>query len=53
MAKLHVSREARLALFLLHYRRIADQPWQPIDETLLHDDAAEITTNPAQLRLAA
>lgn len=53
LAKLRVSREARLALFLLHYRRMAGQPWHAIDETLLHDDARQPTATADQLRLAA
>jgi hypothetical protein len=50
--KLRRSREARLALFLMRYRQIAGQPWQPIDEALLRDDDAQPIQNPAQLRLA-
>jgi hypothetical protein len=53
LAKLRKSREARLALFLLHYKQIAGQLWQPVDETLLRDDGAQPVQNPAQLRLAA
>lgn len=53
LTKLRRSREARVALFLMHYRQNAGQPWQPIDESLLRDDDAQPVQNPAQLRLAA
>jgi hypothetical protein len=52
LAKLRRSREARLALFLGVYQRIAGQPWQPIDEALLRDDDARPDTFAIQLRLA-
>lgn len=53
LAKLRRSREGRLALFLMRYRQIASQAWQPIDEALLRDDGAQPMQDPAQLRLAA